>query len=41
MFQPLTSRWRKFGQLALMCIDDGISGDACKQVAVNYSVEII
>ena len=37
MFRPLVRRWREFGQPALMYIDDGISGDAFKQVAVNYS----
>ena len=40
MFRPLVRRWREFGQPALMYIDDGISGDACKQVAVNYSATI-
>jgi hypothetical protein len=40
MFRPLVRQWHEFGQPALMYIDDGISGDACKQVAVNHSATI-
>ena len=38
MFWPFVRRWREFGQTALMCIDDGISGDAHKHVACNNSM---